>query len=256
MAATDPILNEQTEAPGTPVVVVDGVHVKYKSFAGGKRAKGKRSLMTRRRGIRVVHALKGVSFVAHRGESIGVIGHNGSGKSTLMRAIAGFTPATEGRVWASERPSLLGVNAALIQDLSGSKNIMLGGLALGFTPAEIEAKYQEIVDFAEIEEFIDLPMKTYSSGMSARLRFAINVARDHQILLIDEALAVGDQGFRERSQQRIRELRDQAGCVFLVSHSMSSIRETCNRVLWIDHGTLKMDGPTDEVIAAYKASKK
>nr|WP_062206300.1 ABC transporter ATP-binding protein [Demequina salsinemoris] len=247
------------EAPaprvGDPTVIVDSLHVEYRSFAGGKRADNKSSLLKRSRGTRVVHALKGVSFVAHRGESIGVIGHNGSGKSTLMRSIAGLTPAASGAVYAQSRPALLGVNAALMPALTGEKNVILGALALGLTPKEAAEKYQDIVDFSEIEEFIDLPMKTYSSGMGARLRFAIAMAREQQILLIDEALAVGDKGFRERSEERIRAMRDRAGTVFLVSHSMGSIRDTCNRVIWIDHGTIRMDGDPKEVIQAYRASK-
>ncbi|WP_061961242.1 ABC transporter ATP-binding protein [Demequina flava] len=241
--------------PGAPTVVVDGLHVKYKTFSSGKKAAESRALLTKQRDVRIVHALKGVSFVAHEGESIGVIGHNGSGKSTLMRSIAGLIAPAKGQVFAASRPALLGVNAALIQSLSGEKNVILGGLALGLTQKEIEAKYDEIVEFAGMEEFIDLPMKTYSSGMSARLRFSIAVSKDHQILLVDEALAVGDKGFRKKSEQRIREMREQAGTVFLVSHSMSSILDTCDRVIWIDHGNLKMDGDPKEVVKAYQASK-
>ena len=196
-----------------------------------------------------------MSFVAREGESIGVIGHNGSGKSTLMRSISGLLAPAQGQVFASTRPALLGVNAALIPTLSGEKNVILGGLALGMAPDEIQGKYDDIVEFADLEEFIDLPMKSYSSGMSARLRFSIAVSRDHQILLVDEALAVGDKGFRQKSEARIREMREQAGTVFLVSHSMKSILDTCNRVIWIDHGELKMDGDPREVVAAYTDSK-
>ncbi|MFV0633061.1 ABC transporter ATP-binding protein [Demequina sp.] len=240
---------------GAPTVVAHDLKVDYKSFASGKRANDRRSLMTRQRGVRVVHALKGVSFVAREGESIGVIGHNGSGKSTLMRAVAGLTPASSGSVYAASRPALLGVNAALIPNLTGEKNVLLGGLALGLTQAEIAQRYDDIVKFSGIEDFMDLPMKTYSSGMQQRLRFSIAVSRDHQILLVDEALAVGDKAFRDKSEARIRELRDKAGTVFLVSHSMRSILDTCQRALWIDHGVLKMDGDAQEVVNAYQASK-
>lgn len=240
---------------GAPTVVVDGLHVKYKTFSSGKKAAESRALLTRQRDVRVVHALKGVSFVAREGESIGVIGHNGSGKSTLMRSIAGLLAPAKGQVFAASRPALLGVNAALIPSLTGEKNVILGGLALGLTQQEIEAKYDDIVEFAGLEDFMDLPMKTYSSGMSARLRFSIAVSKDHQILLVDEALAVGDKAFRQKSEQRIRELREQAGTVFLVSHSMTSILDTCDRVIWIDHGNLKMDGDPKEVVKAYQASK-
>ena len=150
---------------------------------------------------------------------------------------------------------MLGVGAALIKQLSGQRNVILGGLALGFSKAEIEERYDEIVDFAGIRPFIDLPMRTYSSGMTARLKFAIATIRNHEILIVDEALAVGDRKFRKRSEQRIREIRDNAGTVFLVSHSMQSIRDTCNRVIWIEKGELIMDGDPDEVIAAYEETR-
>jgi teichoic acid transport system ATP-binding protein len=240
-----------------PVVVADNVHVEYKVFAGGRRAPGAgRSLLNRTRGIRTVHALKGVSFTAYENESIGVIGSNGSGKSTLMRTLVGLTPPSQGAVYASSRPNMLGVGAALIPELSGEKNIMLGGLALGFAKTEVDELRDEIVSFAELEEFIDLPMRTYSSGMQARLKFAIAAAKQHEILIVDEALAVGDQRFRQRSEARIREIRENAGTVFLVSHSMKSIMDTCSRVIWINKGVLEMDGDPKEVVTAYKESRK
>ncbi len=238
-----------------PVVVVDDLHVKYKVLATGKKptkADAKR-LLQRSRKMRSVHALKGVSFTAYENDSIGVVGTNGSGKSTLMRAIVGLTPASSGAVYASSRPSLLGVGAALLKELSGERNIILGGLAMGFTMEEIEEKFDEIVDFAGLRDFIELPMRTYSSGMTARLKFALATARDHDILIVDEALAVGDRKFRKASEQRIRNIRDGAGTVFLVSHSMKSIRDTCNRVIWLHKGVLKMDGEPEAVIDAYEA---
>ena len=240
-----------------PVVIVDDVHVEYKVLATGKRATAAdsaRKLMERSRRMRSVQALKGVSFTAYENDSIGVIGSNGSGKSTLMRAISGATPTSKGSIYAASRPSMLGVGAALIKDLSGERNIILGGLALGFSLREIEERMDDIVDFAGLREFIQLPMRTYSSGMTARLKFAIATVQDHEILIVDEALAVGDRQFRRRSEARIREIRDNAGTVFLVSHSMQSIRDTCNRVIWINRGELMMDGDPDEVIAAYQES--
>jgi teichoic acid transport system ATP-binding protein len=234
---------------------VDDVHVEYRVLATGKRAKetdSARKLMQRGRKTRIVHALKGVTFTAYEGESIGVIGTNGSGKSTLMRTIVGLTPTSNGAIYASSRPSMLGVGAALLRDLSGERNVILGGLAIGMSLAEIEGQYDEIVDFAGIRDFIELPMRTYSSGMTARLKFAIATARSHEILIVDEALAVGDRDFRARSEGRIREIRDDAGTVFLVSHSMKSIRETCSRVIWLNKGVLMMDGDPDEVIEAYE----
>lgn len=240
-------------------VVADDISVTYRVFATGKRAGVERKLLRRNAAVRrsrQVHALRGISFTAGEGDAIGVVGHNGSGKSTLMRTIAGLTVPSSGAVYAEGEPALLGVNAALINELSGERNVILGGLALGMTPDEVRARYDTIVEFAGIGDFIDLPMRTYSSGMSARLRFAIAASVTHRVLLIDEALAVGDADFRKRSERRIQELRDEAGTVFLVSHSMRTIKETCNRTLWIHKGQLRMDGPTDDVVDAYSASVK
>jgi len=200
----------------------------------------------------VVQAVRGVSFVASHGESIGLIGHNGSGKSTLLRAIAGALPLSKGAIWADGQAALLGVNAALMRDLSGDRNIQLGGLALGLSPAEVADRYDEVVDLAGIGDFVHLPMRTYSSGMGARLRFSIAAAKNHDVLLIDEALSTGDAKFQARSKERIMELRKEAGTVFLVSHSNRAIRETCGRAMWLEAGTLRMDGPADEVVDAYE----
>ncbi|GGT06033.1 ABC transporter ATP-binding protein [Streptomyces kurssanovii] len=246
-----------------PTVIADDVHIVYRVNAGsgGKgSATAALSRIVRRekgeaRGVRKVHAVRGVTFTAYRGEAIGLIGTNGSGKSTLLRAIAGLLPAESGKVYTDGQPSLLGVNAALMNDLTGERNVILGGLAMGMSREEIRERYQGIVDFSGINEkgdFITLPMRTYSSGMAARLRFSIAAAKDHDVLMIDEALATGDRRFQIRSEQRIRELRKEAGTVFLVSHSNKSIRDTCDRVLWLEKGELLMDGPTDEVIKAYE----
>ncbi|WP_101653134.1 ABC transporter ATP-binding protein [Brevibacterium ihuae] len=247
---------ESTEKPaeGQPVVICDEVHVEFRTLATGKRLKPSvtSGLLQRGRTMRTVHALKGVSFVANANESIGVIGTNGSGKSTLMRTITGLTPATRGAVYAKSRPNLLGVGAALIPDLSGGNNIILGGLAMGMERAEIEAQYDEIVEFTGLKEFIDMPMRTYSSGMSARLKFAIATAKQHEILIVDEALSVGDRDFQKKSEKRIRDIRERAGTVFLVSHSMRSIRDTCNRTIWIEKGELRADGDTDSVVKQYE----
>lgn len=236
-----------------PVVIVDELHVIYRVFASGKAVKKARGglLKAQHSGMRKVHALKGISFTAYENESIGVIGANGSGKSTLMRAMTGLTPAESGAIYAASRPNMLGVGAALIPALSGDRNITLGGLALGLSRSEIDEVHDQVVDFSDLRDFIDLPMRTYSSGMQARLKFAIATIRQHEILIIDEALAVGDKEFRNRSENKIREIRDNAGTVFLVSHSMRSIRDTCTRTIWLHRGDLVMDGPTDEVVDAY-----
>jgi teichoic acid transport system ATP-binding protein len=201
--------------------------------------------------MKEVHAVRGVSFVAYHGDAIGIVGRNGSGKSTLLRAIAGLLPPASGAVYTDGQPSLLGVNAALMRELTGERNIILGCYAMGMTPAEVAEKYQEIVDFSGIDEFVKLPMSTYSSGMGARLRFAISSAKTHDVLLIDEALATGDREFRKKSEQRIRQIRESAGTVFLVAHDLRVIQQTCNRVIWLHKGKIKMDGDPKEVLDAY-----
>ncbi|MFG2134452.1 ABC transporter ATP-binding protein [Streptomyces sp. NPDC048751] len=248
-----------------PTVVVDGVDIVYRvngTGAGRGSATAALNRMLRREkaekaaGVRKVHAVKNVSFVAYRGEAIGLIGTNGSGKSTLLKAVAGLLPVENGRIYTDGQPSLLGVNAALMSDLTGERNVYLGGLAMGMSREQVKERYQGIVDFSGINEkgdFITLPMRTYSSGMAARLRFSIAAAKDHDVLLIDEALATGDRSFQKRSEERIRELRQHAGTVFLVSHNNKSIRDTCDRVLWLERGELRMDGPTEDVLEEYEA---
>lgn len=242
---------------GQPTVVVDDVRLTYRIKGrhgkGGAPALAKR-ILTRHPapGIRQIHAIRGVSLVARQGEAVGLIGPNGSGKSTLLRAIAGLMPPDTGAIWTKGEPSLLGVAAALMPDMTGERNITLGCLAMGMTPTEVGAHFDDICDFAGIGDFVSLPMNTYSSGMAARLRFAIAAARAHEVLLIDEALATGDAQFRRRSEQRIRQLREQAGTVFIVSHGLGVIRETCDRAIWLEKGQIEMDGPADDVVDAYE----
>lgn len=265
----DPARGETPPAPrskelGPPSLIVDDLHVKYRVLGGKRKAVTGpqpgpvRRLLNRSAGhvggVTEVHAVRGISFVAHHGESIGILGRNGAGKSTLLRAIAGLIPATKGSVYVDGTSSLLGVNAALVPALSGERNIMLGGLALGLTPAEVRERFDSIVDFAGIGDFVYLPMRAYSSGMAARLRFAISTAAVPDILMIDEALATGDREFRVKSRDKVREIKEHAGTVFLVSHSTSSIEAMCDRALWIEKGELKMDGDVSEVLEAYTAA--
>ncbi|WP_114853528.1 ABC transporter ATP-binding protein [Brachybacterium sp. YJGR34] len=243
-------------------LLVNDLHVTYRVFGAKKVGHGPGrkqgtigrllSRGARQPAVREVKAIRGISFAADHGESIGIIGVNGSGKSTLLRAIAGLIPPASGTVHVASSPALLGVNAVLMKDLTGERNIMIGSLAMGLTKAEVKQRYQEIVDFAEIGDFVNLPMKAYSSGMGARLRFAISASTVPDILMIDEALATGDAGFRAKSKAKMAEIRESAGTVFLVSHSLATIKSMCTRVLWVHEGKLVMDGPPDVVCARYK----
>lgn len=252
--ATVPELAASTPAVGRTTIVTRDLHVIYRVYEDRKtRVRDVFAGRSRSRPYREIHAVKGLSITAGAGEMIGVVGPNGSGKSTLMTALAGLLPATSGAVYASSQPVILGVSAVLRSALSGRRNIMIGGLALGMTRREVEAKFDEIVAFAGLEEFIDLPMKAYSSGMKARLHFAISTAVSPEILLIDEALAVGDQQFKEKCLARIRELRSRAGTVFLVTHNHQEVRTSCTRAIWMEHGVIQADGKPDEVVDLYEA---
>ena len=245
------------ETKTTPTVVVDDLHVNYRVVlgAGTSSPAGAMRSMISGKGpgqlIKSVHAVKGVSLTAYEGETIGLIGRNGSGKSSLLKAVAGLLQPSSGDVYTSSQATLLGVGGALNKSISGNRNITLGGLAMGLSKAEVESLRQEVIDFADIEEFIDMPMGTYSSGMQARLRFAIASVRQHEILLVDETLSTGDSEFRTRSQAKIQELSEAAGTVFVVAHGHGIIREVCNRAIWMDKGVIKMDGPTEAVLTAY-----
>jgi teichoic acid transport system ATP-binding protein len=243
-----------TGLPTDPSVVVDRLSVTYKVQLD-RRRELRRVLLgdqSRRRRFRAVEAVRDVSFVVRPGEAVGVIGHNGSGKSTLLRTVAGLQPATDGRVFATSNPVLLGVNAALEPDVSGYSNVYLGGTAMGYTRAEIDERVDEILETAGLTEFADMPLRTYSSGMKARLNFTIATYDSPDILLIDESLGVGDEEFREQSEERIRELIDDSGTVFVVSHKADAILSICTRVLWLHHGRLIADGDPAEIMRDYK----
>jgi teichoic acid transport system ATP-binding protein len=248
---------DEDDVERTPTVLVDDVHLVYRVAGRRSRVNAPAALfrLLRREqpaGMREIHAVRGISLVAHRGDAIGLIGPNGSGKSTLLRGIAGLMTPDSGVIYTAGEPALLGIGAALMNDMTGVRNIELGCLAMGMTPDEVREHFQSIVDFADIGEFISYPMNTYSSGMSARLRFAIAAAKTREVLLIDEALATGDATFRRKSEARIRELCQEAGTIFLVSHGLQVIRDTCNRVIWLEKGVVVMDGPTDDVVDAYE----
>jgi ABC-type polysaccharide/polyol phosphate transport system ATPase subunit len=202
--------------------------------------------------IRYVEAVKGVSFSIPHGTVLGIVGANGAGKSTLVRTIAGILPPTTGRIDVYGRVStLLALGVGFNKNLTGRDNVRLGGLAAGLPQDQLAEKYEEIVKFAELGEFMDMPMRTYSSGMYGRLAFSVAVNMDPDILLIDEALSVGDARFRRKSANKMRELCGQAHTIVLVSHALGSIRELCDQAIWMDHGVMRMWDEPDAVVDAY-----
>lgn len=238
-----------------PTVVVDKVTRTYDVVVDQEAGRGRLRRVIDALGPRAtqrVHALRSVSFVAYAGEAIGIMGSNGSGKSTLLRIIAGLDSPTRGEVQATSQPVLLGVGAALIPELSGIDNARLGLLATGFAPDQVAAIMPRVLEIAGIGEAIRRPIKTYSSGMNARLRFAIAAASEPEILLLDEILSTGDATSVQRAETRMREIRERAGTVFLVSHAAKTIEETCTRALWINDGVLISDGPAVETAQAYR----
>ena len=207
----------------------------------------------RRLSYREFWALKAVDLELRQGEVVGVIGRNGAGKSTLLRLIARVMPPTEGRVRVvgSVAP-LLDLGAGFHPELTGRENVFLNGTLLGHNRRDVEEHFAEIVAFAQLEEFIDAPLRTYSSGMAARLGFAVATAWKPDILIVDEALSVGDEAFRTRCERRIDAFRNAGTSVLLVSHDLALVRAMCQSVLWLDHGVVCASGAADTVIDQYR----
>jgi ABC-type polysaccharide/polyol phosphate transport system ATPase subunit len=236
---------------------VDDLSVTYKTsleraptLRGMLVGAGRRTDRTPR--IREVEAVKSVSFDVPKGSVLGVVGANGAGKSTLVRSIAGILPPTSGRVEVHGRVStLLALGVGFNRKLSGADNVRLGGLAAGLTRDQLAEKYDEIVKFAELEKFMDMPMRTYSSGMYGRLAFSVAVNMEPDILLIDEALSVGDARFKRKSFRKMKQLVRQDRTVVLVSHALQSIKELSDYVIWMHEGELRMWDEPEAVIDAY-----
>lgn len=198
-------------------------------------------------------ALDHVSFDVHKGEVIGLIGHNGAGKSTILKVISGILKPTTGEITLRGNVvPMLELGSGFDMEMTGRENIFLNGAILGYSEDFLQEKYQEIVDFSEIGQFIDIPIRNYSSGMIARLAFAIATVVEPEILIVDEVLSVGDANFQEKSKKRMMELMGGGTTVLFVSHSLDQIREMCDRVVWLDHGKVKMFGNTQEVCDAYQ----
>lgn len=197
-------------------------------------------------------ALKGVSFDVHKGEVLGIIGRNGSGKSTLLKCISGILKPTRGSVKCHGNiVPMLELGSGFDPDLTGRENVFLNGAILGYTEEFLKEKFDEIHAFSELGDFIDVPIRNYSSGMMARLAFSVATVVNPQILIVDEILSVGDEAFQAKSRARMMELMSGGTTVLFVSHSLSQIREMCDRVLWLDGGEVRMYGETQEVCDAY-----
>ena len=242
-------------------VTLTNVHLDMPIFDISAQSLKKRVLRMGRRnriaedntGVIIVKAIDDLSLTLESGDRLGLIGHNGAGKSTLLRVMAGIYPPTAGTVDVQGKTvPLLDIALGMDDQSTGRQNIRLRGLLLGMTDAEIRRKTDEIADFTELGDYLDLPLRTYSSGMRVRLAFAISTAVEADILLLDEVLGVGDVSFQEKANRRLQELHDRAEIVVLAIHSADVIRKTCNKVLWMERGRLRMLGAVDEVLDAYE----
>lgn len=232
-------------------VTVKNLHITYR---GLKKTSIRASWKNFGNKVELFHALKGVSFEIEEGKILGIIGKNGSGKSTMLRAIAGIFSPDKGTIDLHGRTiSLLSIGVGFNKKLTGKENIYLSGMLLGFSEEEIAKKEKEIIEFADIGDFINKPVKTYSSGMYSKLAFAITAILETDITLIDEVLSVGDVKFKEKSYNKMKELiSDEKRTVIIVSHSLDTIKELCDEVLWLNDGKIMKIGKPDEVIPEYE----
>lgn len=230
-----------------PVIVARDLGLTYRLSKSGSSY-----ILPTRAPFREVRALADVSFAVNRGEFVGILGRNGSGKSSLLSIISGNVAPTKGEVLVSSRPSLLSVAAALQPDVSGYTNARLGLMAQGFSTAEAKTRAIAIGEWAELGEAFHRPLKTYSSGMKARLKFAIATETASEILLVDEALSTGDSTFNIKARERMSAFLEESGTVIVVSHSAAAIRRQCSRVIWINEGRVIADGDTGPILSAYE----
>lgn len=236
-------------------VTIDGVSKKFRLYHERNQTL-KSAIMRRRRSVyEDFWALRDVSFAVPEGSTFGLIGSNGSGKSTLLKCLAKiYFPDTGSITYRGRMAALLEVGSGFHHELSGRENVYLNGSILGMSKKEIDRKFDEIIDFSGVEQFIDQPVKNYSSGMYVRLGFSVAISVEPEILIVDEVLAVGDAEFQEKCFQKFRDYRQQGRTVILVSHSMGSVRSMCDQVAWLNKGTIMTVGEANETIAAYEGS--
>jgi lipopolysaccharide transport system ATP-binding protein len=200
----------------------------------------------------LVKALIDISFSLHEGDRVALLGHNGAGKSTMLRALGSVYAPTRGTADIVGRVgSLIDINLGINPEATGRENVFIRGQLLGLTKKEISTKYQEIVDFAELGNFMEMPVRTYSTGMHLRLAFAVSTVVRPEILLMDEWLSVGDADFQHKAEARLRELVSETKILVIATHSRALVESVCNRAIWLEHGQIKMDGPASEVSKAY-----
>ena len=236
--------------PGNAIEVKD-LKITYKCV---KSLSMRKSLFHLRKSkLEVYEALRGISFEVKKGEIMGIVGKNGSGKSTLLRAIAGIFSADSGSIeLESDSVSLLSIGVGFQKKLSGRENIILSGMLLGFSEQEVRDKMDEIIEFANLGKFIDMPVKTYSSGMYSKLAFSITAVLETDSMLIDEVLSVGDAKFKKKSYKKMQQLiMDENRTVVIVSHSTETLEKLCTSLLWLHEGEIKMQGDTKTVLDAY-----
>jgi ABC-type polysaccharide/polyol phosphate transport system ATPase subunit len=241
-------------SPAKAAIRVQDVSVTYRTSLDSRPTfKGTLLRLGRlQRVVREIRAVRDVTLEVPHGQVLGIVGANGAGKSSLVRTMAGILPPSRGRVEVHGRVStLLALGVGFNKHLSGRDNVILGGLAAGLDRAHLEEKYDDIVGFAELEDFMDMPMRTYSSGMYGRLAFSVAVNMDPDILLIDEALSVGDARFRKKSFAKMRELCGEDRTVVLVSHALGTIEKLCDSVAWMHKGEMRMHAEPDTVVHAY-----
>ncbi len=240
-----------------PAIVLRGVSVRYRvptEPVATLKEHAIRLLQGRRVGYREFWALKDINIKVPQGQVLGIVGRNGAGKSTFLKVISRILRPTEGRVWVRGTVApLIELGAGFHTELTGRENVFLNGAMLGFSRTEMQEKFDRIVDFAELWDFIDAPLRTYSSGMQMRLGFAIASDVSPDLLIIDEILAVGDEAFQEKCMHRMQGFREDATTILFVSHSLRSVLDLCDRCIWIDNGRIQAAGATGEVIDAYHA---
>ena len=258
LTASDPSVPGRAAAgPSEPVIRLEEVSVRYRVPRERMRTFKEYAIRALKRQLShdEFWALRGVSLHVNPEEVFGIVGRNGAGKSTLLRVVAGVLKPTRGRVWVKGRVApLLELGAGFHPELTGRENVLLNGALLGYGKREMLERFEEIVAFAEIGDFIEAPLRTYSTGMVARLGFAVATAIRPEILIVDEVLSVGDTPFQDKCQARINEFRALGTSILLVAHSLPTIREMCDRAIWLAHGEVQAFGDAQLVASQYEAS--